>query len=410
MKATGKGAMLYLVMALGMTTGCSDEFEAVVRDNASGRNVPESVEEAVRVAELSVFDGTRGNHEVPEITAILCGGKTRSSENGLASDTAAFIVNYPESRRFAIVANDNRVSEPLLAFSKTNEFSTNKSVEDNFISKIPDYLSSVVRPGGVNDTVQPSRPISDERCGPYMSMVMNSCQPYNYYVSQDPEAKEMGGWWQPVGCVPLAAINIISHTEKTLTRYGRTYDFVNIRKAINEGEGRISPTSDNPYTYKTATDAMAWLLYKFGKEIKANYTYYIGENGEKQWNTEARFDSAFSAMKKIGCDMPDIYHRYDKEYVKECLRNRYMFFVIGCDFNNRGWHAWVIDGFYTIKRWVLSGTIGGENTYVLDTYVHCDWGWGEDSVGYYLSEIVGYNIGKLADYRVNSISPVRIKY
>lgn len=411
MKTTGKGALLYSVMVLGMTAGCSDGFEEIVNDNASITAVPECVEEAVRVAELSVFDGTRGGHEAPEITPVLCGGRTRSSENGLASDTAAFIVNYPESRRFAIVANDNRVAGPLLAFSKTNAFKTNRSVEENFISKIPEYLANEIQNGIIQhpDTAKPSRPIADESIGPYMTTVMNQYQPYNYYVTQDPDAKKMGGWWQPVGCVPLAAVTIMVHTEKSLTRYGRTYDFVNIRKAINEGESRTAPTPDNPYTYNTATDDMAWLLYRFGKEINVNYTYYTGENGKKCWNTEAYFDSAFSAMKRIGCDMPALYHRYDKEYVKECLRNRYVFFVTGCHFDNTGWHAWVIDGFYTMKRWILSETFGGNNTYVLDTYVHCDWGWGKDSVGYYLSEIFGYNIGKLTDFRVSSVSPVKIK-
>lgn len=141
---------------------------------------------------------------------------TRGSAN--LSDTLAYVVNYPKNGGFVIVASSNRVY-PVLAFSDDGNFSfENEISKTNFIENIGAYLEEADE--------EASYVVSEndfDGCyvvAPTVKTSLSQRSPWNKFVIEEHPGC-------PVGCVAVAAAQVMSHSKRTLSYHGVSYPEIN---------------------------------------------------------------------------------------------------------------------------------------------------------------------------------------
>lgn len=245
-----------------LSASCASDFsEPSLQDD--GLKTPRQEREGYSAEELkemgaAFFSGTtRGDFdETPSIEPIANLKATRSDAN--SNDTIAYVLNYPESKRFIVVANDKNVS-PILAYSEENLFDqTNPIIQEEFIANIPEYLASAEETrgaskigGNTNPPIGQPDPPYKNVIGPYISTTMHGEYPFNKYF--DTQTVFAGG-------LPLASGYILSQCKESLTYKGRTYDFASINEGLKSDE--------NSTAWKNAADKMARLMYDFTKALQ----------------------------------------------------------------------------------------------------------------------------------------------
>lgn len=365
--------------------GCSNVLENDIEDKTKAINLENAelhnvinLEEATFIADYMLNKKSTRTLETPEIDYVIRKkGLTRSEK--FIPDTLAYIINYPEGG-FVIVSADRRVY-PILGFSYENKFSfTNEIVYSEFIDNIESYIENA------DDTI-----IYDVTEGnfdscydfpPKIQISLSQGAPWNKYVIQEHPGC-------PVGCVAVATALVMSHTQRSLQYHGVTYNFKSLVETIQEGPTYnilqnnnvqpnvvVVPTPENPsYTYAEAVDAMAKILYWIGKDVNMNY---------KIGGSSASSEKAYNLCYSLGFTVPSGYVTYDIIQITEYLRDNYIIYLRGTNDQNGG-HAWVVDG--------CSFCVDANNE-IIDTYLHCDWGWGGTSNGYFSGRVFEVPAGK----------------
>lgn len=74
-----------------------------------------------------------------------------------------------------------------------------------------------------------------------------------------------------------------------------------------------------------------------------------------------------------------------------------MIYVDGRLVGGSGGHAWIIDGYgyYQVHHY--------EEPTIQKTLFHCDWGWGGEDNGYYLSDLFNTRYGDFEDMKYFSV-------
>ncbi len=367
----------WLVIVLGiLISGCTD----IMDDSQVQSNPLEETECNVRKVTkedaLSIANRVLNNASRSEISAYPTFEyviNDNSSRNFTLPDTLAYVLNYPNNGGFVIVAADRRVY-PVLAFSPDGHFSfDNDAAMENFVDRIGSYIAGADMTESYDVTEDYS---SCYHIEPIVQTSIGQRSPWDKYVVVDhPEC--------PAGCVAVAAALVISHSKYELFNYHDTRFYLkSIITAIHKEQNNSTSnapkkivgvyTPDPPtYTYDEAVDLMAKLLYWIGKDVNMRY---------KPDGSTAFDSNAYDLCKSLGLNLATERILFDIDEVSWFLKDNHIIYVNGGETSGLTGHAWVIDG--------CDFCVDIQNReQIIKTFVHCDWGWGGSSNGYYTGEI-----------------------
>lgn len=312
----------------------------------------------------------------PSVEYVMSTPRSRGAYE--SPDTLAYVINFPHDGGFVIVASDNRVY-PVLGFSDKGNFTFyNEIAVDNFITNIESYINNS------EDTVSYEVNTSDfDGCyivNPVVKISLGQGHPYDKYV-----IREHPGC--PAGCVAVATALVMSHSCTEINYHGVNYPMESIIAAMNSSSdsgdlskgkasdlhqiGRQHLASHPVYTYEQAVDSIAKILYWIGKDV--NMSYSTSGSGADSHN-------AYYLCKSLNLSIPSGYSEFDINEVARYLQDSHIVYMRGADINGRGGHAWVSDGCYFCVDL-------NDRTQILDTYIHCDWGWDGSCNGYYSGSV-----------------------
>lgn len=192
----------------------------------------------------------------------------------------------------------------------------------------------------------------------------------------------------PVGCTAVAAVLVIAHTQYDLFYHGSWFHMKSIINAIKkEQNSRNGITNNAPkrivigdipyqptYTYEQAVDSMAKILYWIGKDV--NMTYTPSSSG-------AYSSDIYNLLKSLKFEIPSGYAVYNLAKICNYIKDNHIVYLRGNSI--KGGHAWVSDGAYFCVDI-------NDSTIVRNAYIHCDWGWGGNSNGYYNGAVFATNV------------------
>ena len=362
--------LLYGFMLLGCTTDIDDLQQTDRIDNyAAGIANKVSKADAMDIARkvLKKSPTRGGTRMLPTFEYVVEETFTRG---GSCADTLAYILNYPNNEGFVIISTDRRVY-PVLGFADEGHFSfDNDNARDNFIEKIGTYMYNAI-----SDTLYDVTEHDFDGCyvvNPMVQVSLEQGAPWNKYVIEEHPAC-------PVGCVAVATALVMSHSKVQLSYHNSVFYLKSMITAINEGQN--PPVANTPkriiggylptYTYEQAVDSMARLLYWIGKDVNMNYT----QNGSGAFSSDAYY-----LCKSLSYSIPSGYATFDIKTITQYLKDNHIIYLRGSDIDDKGGHAWVSDACYFCVDL-------NDQTKILDTYIHCDWGWGGSCNGYYSGSV-----------------------
>lgn len=157
-------------------------------------------------------------------------------------------------------------------------------------------------------------------------------------------------------------------------------------RIIGGGDGPILDDGET-YSYDVAVDYAAELLYWIGKDVNMIYA----PDG-----SSASITLIYNLIKSQGYKVKNSgYVTYNVKAVLNYLLSKCLVLMTGEDISGKGGHAWVADGYvYCIDPVTHNYT---------NIQIHCDWGWGGDSNGYYAGNVFAadeYNYGSVKYFAV----------
>lgn len=147
-------------------------------------------------------------------------------------------------------------------------------------------------------------------------------------------------------------------------------------KAAQRKTSKIALTSLPTYTYEQAVDSMAKILYWIGKDVDMEYTTA---------GSGAYSHDAYTLCDSLGLTIPSGYSAFDIKEITQYFSDSCIVYMRGRDDSVNAGHAWISDG----CRYCVDMT---DKTTILDTYIHCDWGWGGSSNGYYSGSVFSASV------------------
>ena len=293
------------------------------------------------------------------------------------SDTLAYVINYPNESGFVIVSSSSHVY-PVLAYSNEGNFSFSNDVSKiNFIDNIGAYLEEA--------DINASYSVGDndiDGCyviSPMVKTCLNQRSPWNKYVIEEHPGC-------PVGCVAVATALVMTHSKYSLSYHGTNFPLKSIVDAIaSEEEGTSDDNALSPkrigglitlppflpeYSYEQAVDSMAKLLYWIGKDVNMNYS---------TTGSGAMSRDAYNLCVDLGFTIPSGFASFDILELTQYLSDGHIVYIRGRDYEKNEGHAWVSDG--------CNYCVDLDGTTIINTYIHCDWGWGGSCNGYYSGSV-----------------------
>ena len=337
-------------------------------------------------AALDIADKVLGNHVSnrsvsgnPCVEYVTRNNEFSHSTRSLTdiSDTLAYVINYPNESGFVIVSSSSHVY-PVLAYSNEGNFSFSNDVSKiNFIDNIGAYLEEA--------DINASYSVGDndiDGCyviSPMVKTCLNQRSPWNKYVIEEHPGC-------PVGCVAVATALVMTHSKYSLSYHGTNFPLKSIVDAIaSEEEATSDDNALSPkrigglitlppflpeYSYEQAVDSMAKLLYWIGKDVNMNYS---------TTGSGAVSRDAYNLCVDLGFTIPSGFASFDILELTQYLSDGHIVYIRGRDYEKNAGHAWVSDG--------CNYCVDLDGTTIINTYIHCDWGWGGSCNGYYSGSV-----------------------
>ncbi len=330
-----------------------------------------SPQQALNIAR-DYFDSeatTSRNANEPLSLSLIKGNRTRST---IGCDTLCYVIQRGTNDGFVIVAADSRITE-LLAYSTEGSFEYEESddniVYSEFVSKIEPYVERTVN----YPTIPPIDTVKYSKTVYCLFLVTDEANwdqrsPYNKYVV---EAYDM----PYVGCGAVAAGMSMLYSLDSITYKGEFYDFQKIRHCMNYSES--TTPAEGFYTRDEAIDKIAKLLYYIGGDIGMVYT---------SSGSSSDLRNIHSFLTSIGCTSDPYHHEAinSKLIAKSMKQNNTLTFLRG---TKNGGHFWIVDGYkYAYPTIYIAAE--PDTTYMTNVALHCNWGWGGQSNGYYSGNVL----------------------
>jgi hypothetical protein len=371
-------------------------------------------------AVLSIIDGTEQNgfrsskKRTIQSVEVFNGGK-QGALRSASEDPVLYLVNFENEEGYAVLAADSRISSSVLAVVETGSVSPSDFDEgdyepydssinygyeelENFSlynAEFDDYYvaaASSVDPAfqylmsyitgeifdhdgalGGNADVKIGAWVVDKKVEPKVTTVWHQGSPFN---DQCP-LKRWLPWHSytraPAGCVAIAVAQIMAYHghPDDLTCNDLPIIWQNVRNVYERG------------AYGSGTS--------LEKAMVAELVRHVGEWCDMLYTPDWSFAlprKARDCMSLFGYSNVVRHSDYNKNDVIAMLDNDNPVFVAAISGAVSG-HAWVVDGYIDRSRTESSGTKTETKREVL---VHCNWGWGNQCNGYYVSGV--FNLKK----------------
>ncbi len=379
-----------------LTTQHEKQPFSVANDSAFFRNEADAVFSAINAISKAYPNDTRISKSKKSLTVKNV--KNLKSDNSQSINSPGFYIINFEGGGFAMIPNDIRATE-VYAYSDEGSLSqgANDGV-DYFLESANDYLNYEINNSKMINGYLPITPAPTDPNDP-----RNYALVYHggHYCHQVPKSTATSGshkyllntkWHQrspyynlclnssgePVsaGCVPIALGQIMAYHQKPASYNDHTYSWDLITQ------------KSNLTIWDMGSQSVAELIYDIGTAAGINY-----------WGglTGTSINEAYNALNSFG------YNRTMSDYSYQIIANNINSnrpcYVRG-DNNENVDHAWVIDGYRsssTTYVYYMQTTLEvcSSNT-VTNCYVHCNWGWGGTSNGFFLdkafADVNGYDL------------------
>lgn len=339
---------------------------------------------------------------IKDVKVVATGKGLKSTTN--AVDTLAYIVNFANEEGFALIAADDRVSNPILAYTESGNYDEdyiNKNIpalagmiEDSYnyvkyeIAKFEEEKDSLLT---VADSILKSGRypkvdnqlktiytgtaylyVSEYESPTLLSTTWGQGSPYNDsvgYCSTHPANNNVAG------CMATAVAQVMAYWKYPQTMYGHTFDWVGM-------------TSDKYGSNVSVEDqkSIAYLFKLIGVYNQMRYKCYIEGSGSYWSNTKPWLQYV------LGYNIIDgDYNWYD---VWQYLRVGAPVIITAKDPYVNKAHAWVLDGYqsvnYIANTYVVDSETGAyvitSSTPTVECYIHNNWGWDGTGNGYFLAD------------------------
>ncbi len=438
---------LIYIIALSLTfTSCQKDVDLDVSSNvdvaptAQQKNRDLLNDEEIKEQALYFYskfsDDKLRSTKIPKVKNIIRDNTLNELRSGDSKDLnrGIVIVNFEDNAGFAIMS-ESRYGEPLLAISTEgslpHNYKDNKDIsffidmtkaysyypdqgqcfcgerfsdksdypfisDDEFyknyctpnsckLEKIEDPYDENYTEIYDDSTREVTENIKREVVKPKLKVNWGQSEPYNIVASKK-EGKRV-----PVGCVAVAVGQIMSHYKYPILDWDRLY----------KGDITDSYFKEN----------IPQLLSDLGDEDLLNMHYKEKGSGASSYNVPRTLQSyGYKCSDVVDYNENDIMNElrqdrvvYISGYSK--MKNEFKDGKIGDFLGYKGGHAWVIDGFKSIKqKRLLIRDITYKNiahfytrSYVVKertetkTYFSCNYGWSGKANGFYLSRIFNAN-------------------
>ena len=350
------------------------------------KNMIEKIKTSINLLPLILISGILFSAHISENTAIKVansiyvetehlheneGFSIRETEVLMDGGDNLIYIFHLSPKGFILVPADNR-AVPNLAFGYSHNFNTSdispslNALLNNFKVDIKSFITNPGNPVAeisdkwnyyLSDSVEPSR---ERDVSPLLDAEFNQSGSWNNALAG------AFGFNGPVGCVAVSMCQVMHYWGYPESGVGSNYYTENDFGYLEvDFEDAFYDFNNMASTY--ATSASQLLLYHAGVSVNMDYDY----SGSGAY-VVGGYPSAFYSMENFFAYSDDIsFYRKDNytttEYrniIKEELNFNRPLISQGYDNGGYGGHAWNIDGY------------SGNN-------VHCNWGWGGSSNGYF---------------------------
>lgn len=291
-------------------------------------------------------------------------GKTRSEGTSPDnSDTTLYIVNFTDNNGYLLLsAKDPKYK--VLAYIEEGNLTPTSTIDNPglllFLGKVGDYVKrSRLNPPMPIDTL----PLSNGEIRVLIPLIRTTWHQFSPFNAQCPI---VNGNHVPAGCGPIATAQIIAYHKSpaSYNNYTFAWDSISVRFTPNTEIGRTGA---------------AYLVHQIGLLENANY------NPE---GTGILFSDISFAFSALGYSYST--GNYSYNLCKQSIDANRPIAISGFDENTGGGHVWVIDDYYDrIEEVIVHLADGGTfiKYEVTGHFVHCNWGWTDNSNGYFESGV-----------------------
>lgn len=415
----------YFVMLLALacfTQSCKDDVEELNSSTESVKSaaaenlnlralfseshvisVSEASEIALNAPDMFASESTRANDLNPRIIeSIGVYGRPKSSlrSANVSEDSLIYVFNYADNRGFAIVAADDRIPTPILAY--VDEGSLENDVDNPTLLYALEQMQSYVETSVddfeqskdsllavadeytfvVDDNAAETRAInmgttittvSENTVGPLIKVTWGQNYPYNMFVPKACTDNGSNGGKAPAGCVATATAQVMSYW-----KWPNTIDW-NAVCATKEA------TTSNQNT-------IASLMYAIGQVVGMDYDCdgsgaqtsdaykMLGNLGYKKLVSKSFASN--DALTVLKANVPIL--------VSGCRSKKTTSILWWDKTTYSNCHAWVVDGCkevrYKIENYRVDTSTGERTSTISYTnvwYFHNNWGWSGSGNGYF---------------------------
>lgn len=389
---------------------------------------------------VNTKNGTRVSNK--QIANIWVAGQDAVTRGETRSDSILYIVNFENDRGFAILAADERIPDPVIAYAESGNLNSwtptliPDTIQDPllngkyFLDEDDYYAGANNMNAFINDlviknieeklwTVDGDNDKQEERellYSSYGKRVLSTSVTYDTIVGAQRGPLVYNKWhqnepfynktpWQglrpktraPAGCVAVALGQLMATNQKPInpTFNGNPCNWATINSVCNS-------TNYEDYYYVPSDAGISQvtdLMIDIGKHENAWMHYY------KEYSY-ATATGAARALRNYGYTNVHKYLGYsdNESRIYSMLNNNKPVFILAFDKRTgcENAHAWLIDGYRNlncnrnITYQLADGTTELYTITRTTKYMHCNWGWRGHGDGYYSAGV--FNLSKREDY------------
>lgn len=366
-------------------------MDDVLQDSGMEKYMKISIDEAQQTLEefMSLMgDNTSrntGGLKISDRYSKVVGSLNSRSKN--SDSSYIHIFNFENSEGFAIMSGDKRVC-PVLAFVENGNLLENQEIANPgfaiFLEGLEDYyinsiISSPLASGLMESRGTVTRPTEITISNKANCKVKwnQSPAPYNNLCPLSNGQKTLAG------CVPVACAQLMSVYAHPQKYSSSTYAWSEMTRSANGAS-----------CSSTAQSQIADLLFQLGKSGNLGVTYGVSGSG-------AKVDDIPGTLRNMGysnggrkCDYSekDVVNEIGAGYpvIISGFRTKHEDKILGITINSsyRDGHAWIADGYAKFFKTVDVVDDNGRilsSTWYTTYYIRCNWGWGGQYDGYFLS-------------------------
>lgn len=247
------------------------------------------------------------------------------------------------------IAGANKKTGYTLAFVEEGALSDTLIIEGMAMKlrSIPALAISIAR-------CDEGRPVFEDNAFDYDGAFFRIKTKWNqtapYWIGR-PSTSCASGYYA-TGCGPTAMAQTIAHFK----RYNKSYNFSSMT-----AQEKITSSSS-----ASLQNEVGNFIADVGQNLNARYGCV--EDG----GTSTQFNDCYNFLRKLGYQTVLYEQRPNTSSFERIRTENIIFLARGSDINGRGGHMWIIDGYRPLV------------TRCDHNFVHCNWGWGGSSNGWYV--------------------------